>query len=330
MKKEYKLVDLFKIISAFLVVGIHTEPFINNMWCDRIFSLFTRLPVPFFFAVAGFFFFLPTKGVPTKDKIKKYSLRILILYLIWCVFYLPFYFKNNIGAFDLAYINSFITALFWTGINSHLWFLVGNIVAIFLTVIIAKKFSVKVALILSIILIFIGTLYSTYSPLSTKYLNIPFVFTIINKVGARNGIFYGFFYFALGAYIATLNDLKKSKIYLILFFVSMFLLACECFVGTSIIGVNSTILWFMTPFAVLFLVMYSVTSEINISDNSARFMRNTSTLIYTSQFIFIYLLSSFIPRHGISMFVLTIILTLLFSYIVLFLKNKFNLLKYLY
>lgn len=328
MKKEYKLVDLLKLISAFLVVGIHTEPFINNLWCDRIFSLFTRLPVPFFFAAAGFFFFLPTKGLPSKEKIKKYTLRILMLYLIWSVIYLPFYIKQHIGEFDLSY---FIKSLLWTGINSHLWFLIGNIVAILLTVIIAKKLSIKVALITSVVLIIIGTLYSTYNSLSTKYLNIPFVFALINKIGARNGIFYGFFYFSLGAYIATLKNLKSSKIYLILFITSMILLACECFIGTNIIGVKETILWFMTPFAVLFLIMYSVTNEINISDNCAKFIRNTSTLIYTSQFVFIYFLTYLnIPKCGMLMFILTVILTLIFSYIILLLKNKIKFLKYLY
>lgn len=90
MKKEYKLVDLFKLISAFLVVGIHTNPFVNNVWCDRLFSLITRVPVPFFFTAAGFFFFLSAKGLPTKEKIKKYILRIFILYLIWFLIYLPF------------------------------------------------------------------------------------------------------------------------------------------------------------------------------------------------------------------------------------------------
>ncbi|WP_420341571.1 acyltransferase family protein [[Clostridium] aminophilum] len=48
-------VDLVKLIMAFLVVCIHTEPFGFNFWLDKGFGIVTRLCVPFFFVSSAYF-----------------------------------------------------------------------------------------------------------------------------------------------------------------------------------------------------------------------------------------------------------------------------------
>lgn len=192
-----------------------------------------------------------------------------------------------------------------------------------------KKISIKKVFCISLILYIIGTLYSTYSPITNRFLNIESINYIINKLGARNGIFYGFFYFSLGGYITTLNCKKNIKNYW-LCFIFFILLAIECLAGTYL-HVKTTILWFMTPFVVYNLFVIAITNEININDRTAKYIRNSSTLIYVSQFIFIYLLKTLmIPQYSVKMFCLTVLFCSLFSIVIIFLSKKIKMLKYLY
>ena len=82
--KTNKSIDVVKLIMAFLVVAIHTEPFGAWFILDKAFGIFTRLCVPFFFVASSYFFFLKN-GDPIH-----YAKRLFLLYLIWSVIYLPF------------------------------------------------------------------------------------------------------------------------------------------------------------------------------------------------------------------------------------------------
>ncbi len=46
--KNKATIDIVKLIMAFLVVDIHTEPFGGIFWLDKGFGIITRMCVPFF------------------------------------------------------------------------------------------------------------------------------------------------------------------------------------------------------------------------------------------------------------------------------------------
>ena len=73
-----------KMIMALVVVIIHT-----TLWP---LGGLTRVAVPFFFIVSGFFLFgkLETKETDEKAVIRQWIARILKMYLIWTAIYLPF------------------------------------------------------------------------------------------------------------------------------------------------------------------------------------------------------------------------------------------------
>ena len=56
-KREYHGIDIGKFLCAVLVIAIHTQPFVNNLWLDRGAGIITRLAVPFFFVSTGFLLF---------------------------------------------------------------------------------------------------------------------------------------------------------------------------------------------------------------------------------------------------------------------------------
>lgn len=89
-RKLYKGIDTFKLIAALGVVAIHTE--------IKFFDILGRLGVPFFVIISSFFFFKHyfrlNKNIQRKNYIKKFLVRLGLLFLTWEVFYIPLALKE--------------------------------------------------------------------------------------------------------------------------------------------------------------------------------------------------------------------------------------------
>ncbi|MDB6254885.1 acyltransferase family protein [Lactobacillus amylovorus] len=84
-KKLYKGIDIFKLVAALGIVAIHTG--------IRFFNILGRLGVPFFVVISSFFFFKHyfrlNNVLKRKNYIKKFLVRLGLLFLTWEVFYIP-------------------------------------------------------------------------------------------------------------------------------------------------------------------------------------------------------------------------------------------------
>ena len=84
-KKLYKGIDIFKLVAALGVVAIHTG--------IKFFDILGRLGVPFFVIISSFFFFKHyfrlNSSIQSKNYIKKFLVRLGLLFLTWEVFYIP-------------------------------------------------------------------------------------------------------------------------------------------------------------------------------------------------------------------------------------------------
>ena len=89
-RKLYKGIDTFKLIAALGVVAIHTE--------IKFFDILGRMGVPFFVIISSFFFFKHyfrlNKNIQRKNYIKKFLVRLGLLFLTWEVFYIPLALKE--------------------------------------------------------------------------------------------------------------------------------------------------------------------------------------------------------------------------------------------
>lgn len=334
-KREYTAIDIAKLICALLVVGIHTEPFASNFWLDKGFGVLTRIPVPYFFMASGYFLFLAEKEKTSFAKLKKYCIRILILYAVWSVFYLPLLYSRCMatGSFNTG---MFFKSIFWLGTQSHLWYLIASIVAAVMTWGFMKAFSVKTTLLMSACFLIFGTLFSNYAPLIHKLSakeggGINMIFSVLDVIGARNGIFYGFFYVAFGAFIASGCRTFNLHVYAVVFLVSFMALAVEGIITVKYIGSTDHNLWFSAPPLVWAVFMATLQMNPSIGKNAALTCRNGSTLIYTSHRLFIaFLISVCTMKEGMFLFIVTVSTTLVFTAIVLLLKKKISVLKLLY
>lgn len=87
-KKEYVMIDYFRIMCAIAVVALHLKPLEDiNRYADYFLSnVLTRVCVPYFFVASGYFL---SNKINEWSRVKIYVTRILRLYLVYSLIYLP-------------------------------------------------------------------------------------------------------------------------------------------------------------------------------------------------------------------------------------------------
>ena len=320
MQKTNSTIDVLKLLMALLVVGIHTEPFGFNLWLDRGFGIITRLCVPFFFITSAYFYWLKDKGAFS------YLKRIVLLYVIWSIIYLPF----DIASLSTMSVGDILYKYLWEGNGHALWYLCGSAIGFIITYLLLKIFKPKTVLIIGCVVLFIGCLKSTWSPLLEKIFSIE----ISDWLGSRNGLFYAFPYTALGMCIAKRDikgekknyDIKPLTIGLI---VSLFALVIESVLFIIVFKSTSTIMWISVLPCTYFLFMLGNNIDIKLDRNVSLFLRKTSTLIYVSHKLFCYLFYNF---QNMVLFLLVAVSTVLFAIVIIQLSKikKLSWLTYLY
>lgn len=118
-------IDFMRLIMAMFIVALHSNPFAEySAFISYFFSqVLSRLGVPFFAAIAGYYFFRSDLN----EKYQKTIQRYLQPYFLWSVIYFIFRFsQSEIGGGILHSINdTFITFMF-TGFY-HLWYMLAII-----------------------------------------------------------------------------------------------------------------------------------------------------------------------------------------------------------
>lgn len=314
-KTYYSGIDITKFICAIMVVAIHTQPFINFSWLDRGPGIVTRLAVPFFFVCTGFFLF---DDIVDSPKIKKYLLRILLLYVIWSIVYLPFNWP----------IDDLIRTFLIEGVSGHLWYLPALLFSIVLILILDRIISVKAILLLSSIVYLLGVFLSTYKSISSLFIGER-VFEIIEFIGTRNGLFYGFFYVSLGMWISKNTKRCYSRVHhLVMLMIGLVLLGIEGIVAVIILHTSSTILWITCPLPVYALFM--LTKGVHVEMNTL-VIKKMSSFIYFSHYLWIDLLSMIgVIDKGIKSFLYVVVISSIVAYLFIKLSAKSKVLRYTY
>lgn len=306
-KKSNVAIDIVKLIFAYLVVAIHTEPFGFSFLLDKGFGIITRICVPFFFVASSYFFFLKN-GSPIR-----YIKRIFILYFVWSLIYLPF----DLPELKDMSIWQILVKYFWGGNGHALWYLCGSMVGFVIVYALSRVLSPKKVLVLSIVFLTVGCLKSTYLPLINGILPIQ----ISDFLGSRNGLFYAFPYYALGLFIANKNISydKPQKKNIIGFFASLILLGIESVVMVLVFKTKATILWFsVLPLTYNFFIIVK-DIQLPIKSSTSYFIRKCSTAIYVCHCLFMYLFPDLLYWKS---FIVVSLLATVFSVIITVLCEK--------
>lgn len=339
-QKNYNGIDVVKLLMALCVVAIHLTPF--AMFGENVHFIFdkvlTRAAVPFFFCSSGFFLKMKldrvTSNIEFRTQVMKFAKRILFMYIIWTIIYLPciiFWFKE-----DNETVLSFAQKCIFDGSYLHLWYLPSVMIAGVLAALLMRKIGTIKSLVIAIALYTIGLLDTSYFGL-IKNSGLQSFVKLYDEifVTTRNGVFFGLVFILLGflAY-ETRQKLSKSVFLLIFSIIGLFIEMCmlkNWGAARAYEGVLFTI-----PVTYFLL---QVAKEIKLSDKAIyKNIRTMGVLIYLSHcwvdFTFSVLCYNILHRTFNSMirFGYTLVITILLSVLVIKLQNheKFKWLRKLY
>lgn len=202
-RKKYIGIDFFRVLAAFFIIMIHTSPLLSySETGDFVLTRVTaRVAVPFFFMTSGFF--LISRYSKNAEKLKKFIKKIVLIYVISILIYLPInFYKSYFSADNL--LSVILKNIFFDGTMYHLWYLPASIIGAIIGWFLVKKFCFTKSLIITGVLYLIGLFGDSYYGISQKVPVIKNIYNTLFKVFdyTRNGIFFAPIFFVLGGIIA--------------------------------------------------------------------------------------------------------------------------------
>lgn len=213
-KKQYNGLDAVKFVLSILVAMRHliqvffTAESRAHLWIGAWLS---NLAVPTFFIISGFFLFQKIEtgkpDFPYTAVIKRYSIKVLRMYLLWSVLYLPvdWYNWSHSEAGVREGVCSYLHAFFFSSTTVQLWYLPALFVSCLLV-----WFGYTRGMKIRHLLLAGGGLYVIGVIGDNWYLNEMLPHYMYEKLmiynryflTMRNGLFYGVFYVSAGLWFA--------------------------------------------------------------------------------------------------------------------------------
>ena len=251
--KNFNGIDLIKFICAFLVCIIHVDPLPQTLFpaaANINFILqqgLCRIAVPFFFMASGFFLFKEMgPGAVNREKIRTYCFKLLRLLGIW-------------------------TVLLRTGDMGHLWYLGATVVAVtVLGALLRRGMKYSHLFVLASGLYLIGLLDDSYYGLIYPLEKISVLAYGIKAYhflfwSTRNGLFMGFIFVLIGAFLANHTVQINIKTSVCCFVISTLLMLAEVLVLKHLSfqkDYNMTV--FLLPTSFFF---FNIAANMNLKDS---------------------------------------------------------------
>lgn len=171
--KDNKALDIIKYVSSILIVCLHCQPvFRTEIINVYLFQWLCRFCVPLFFISAGFYFYRFSE-----ERKKKYIIRLLIIYAVASLIYLPFNIRESASVIEI--IKNLLFGYY------HLWYLSALIISLCIVYILNKLVGFSRIFIFAGLLLWIaGVFLDEYY----KFLDNSSVMTLIYYLGYIGGV----------------------------------------------------------------------------------------------------------------------------------------------
>ena len=323
--EKYSL-DLCKFIMAFAVIAIHTDPLVdcNNTAMSRIGYLLLSMAVPFFFLTSGYLLAsklqYPFSGQENLSKIRRYITKILKMYLIWTLLYLPMALWHFVatGKTLQRAIRLYIQGFFFVGqqYNSWpLWYLLSTFYTLGVLYLLSKHKAPPAAfLLVSVISAVISFTIDALLASPDRFpANMQILLPVIHNTVQHGRIFTGGIYLPLGMLLAC----RKLPTLL-----NKILLPTGC-IASFLIHVSVIDACLLIVISVSF---FGIVENFSLKEHRIyHFMRQSSMILYL---IHMYIWSIYYKLlyrhkdHGIDDFLITAVLTFALAALYILLKNR--------
>ena len=288
-----------KFICAFFVIGIHTRPL--QAFSDVADKLFyydiSNYAVPFFYACTGYFLIVRQQNKGVHEKICFRIKKVLRLYVIWSIIYLPLTFCGWIieGNRESVYLLRCVRNFILVGENFYswaLWYLNGLVFALIFIDLLLRKFSIKQIVKFGSVMYVLGIILTMFEGHLNK---LPMIVSAAVKlyfvafVTTRNGLFQSLIFVSIGMVVAEIEKIGKLRISSGSIIAATFMYFIK--IATSFIGGGqyfSKILDLPT-FFFLFAVVISACKKIDLNGKFYVRLRNWSETIYLVHMYFVAL-----------------------------------------
>lgn len=206
MKRRDEGLDFLKLICAFLVVCIHI-PFPETI--NKFFSPLTRIAVPIFFMITGYYYSSILECGKVKNQINKIFKLFIIANIIYVFFDLAktllngnqfgHWLENTFGWKKLAIFLAFNVSPF----ASHLWYLGAILYVLILVYFFEKKLDRKYLYCLIPVLLLFDLVFGSYA--------LVFQGKSFPTALVRNFLFVGLPYFLIGDCLKKFTTKIKAK-----------------------------------------------------------------------------------------------------------------------
>ncbi len=284
-KKRNNSIDIFRLICAVLVIVIHTNPFKGIKGVEFVtHQVLTRVAVPFFFAIAGFFYIQALlKG---KEIFWKYLIRIFIDYICWSLFYYCITFIRLMinGEFEfVSFVKECIFNFLLTGSYYHFWFFPALIASVIIVTLFYKLRALKTLYVIGIGLYVVGCLGCAYYKLAV---HVPIISTIVQNPWfetIRRIFLMGLPFFLLGGLLMQLGGkrliITQKRQMLILLSLAVAFIVEILIVAITGIYENVTLTIFLYPLVGwIIIVLYNNPAE--KLERMGRISRSCAEFIY--------------------------------------------------
>ena len=300
---NYNVVDLGKWVMAIFVVALHAHPFadISADWDYYTSGVLTRLAVPYFFVASGFFLFskMPV-GEISREKIKRYCMRLGKMLVAWTAVYLP------IAAYDVWHSADHMHKLLVVARNTvfqgalmyHLWYLYASIVAVAtIYFLFSKGLKLKWIIVLSLVLHIIVVLAYSYHGLYIQHFAEIGIVEVFVAFFAKffipaNGWTAGLLYMSVGIFFAWQRRSYPISVICILLLLCAIAFGMESYFIREYSLINEADKGNIASYIMLILVSFLFLLSINLKlkDNVIyKHLREQSLFIYLVHPWFLFL-----------------------------------------
>ncbi len=338
VKSRFDMVDLSRVILAFMVVCIHVG------LCTQYLIPYLRLSVPLFFMISAFFFFRKTASMQEPSEktayLKKFVIRNLKLYLFYFILLLPVtlmkrqWFSEGI----VKGIGLFFKSLLFGSTFVASWFIMASVIGVALIFLLSQKLNNIVLLMISGVFYLEACMASNYYGIFHSIPGIKQVMDGLEIVfGATfNNFLVALLWIVLGKMFAEQKIKPGQVASWIILCVSLVLLTIE----------HHVLLWYQIPdnndcYIMLVPACICIFSLLinakNVQISHTAELRKISVMVYATHGTVIVVLRGLLerfglPKHSIILLALTLLLCGLYCVLILKLEKypKLKWLKYAY
>lgn len=286
-------IDIFRYVCSLLVVMIHTSAFseVNSIIFSFFLSL-TRIAVPFFFSISGYFYI---KNISTSSSyFYKKLFSLLYPYFLWNILYFILLFITNVIQNHQSIISFIVECtirFFVVGSYYHLWFFPSLFFSLFITQILYQKKHLHFLFLLSILLYICNIIYIFYYQVLTSNTHFALIFNSPYFSPIKRLVVMGIIFSTCG-YSAVLIEKSScitNKKLLIICSISGFIFQCETFICK--IDILFSFALFLSILCIVILLLKNpLYSFYSISKTS----KNLATFTYFSHPIFILTITALV------------------------------------